>query len=52
MNKVEKLFDSYKGLILFYIIVAILAFMFSNKIKKENIQSRSEKIVETRSYYA
>ncbi len=51
MEKIEKLFNDYKGLILFYIIVAILTFMVTKKIEKINI-ANSEPKTEVRSYYA
>ncbi len=51
MKKIEKLFDSYKGLVIFYIIVAVLALMIAKKIDRINI-STSQNTEETRSYYA
>ena len=49
MEKVEKIFNNYKGLIIFYIIVAILAFMITKKI--EGINSQAQIKVE-KTYYA
>lgn len=49
MEKIEKLFNSCKGLILFYIIVAILTLMLARTI--ENINSQAINITEE-TYYA
>lgn len=51
MNKVEKIFDSYKGLVLFYICVAVLSFLITKKIEKINIINAEVK-VERASCYA
>ncbi len=51
MEKVEKLFNDYKGLVIFYIIVAVLTFMLTKRIDKINV-ANNEKVVDTRSYYA
>ncbi len=50
MEKVEKLFDSYKGLIVFYIIVAVLAFLIAQKI--EDINSQAQNVTVEKTYYA
>lgn len=39
MEKVEKLFNSVKGIILFYFIIAILAFMLAKKVDEVNTSS-------------
>lgn len=49
MEKLERLFNSYKGLIIFYIIVALLAFMIAKRIEAINSQAQVN-IEET--YYA
>lgn len=51
MEKVEKLFNDYKGLVIFYIIVAVLTFMLTKRIDKINV-ANNEKIEDTRNYYA
>lgn len=51
MEKIEKLFNDYKGLVIFYIIVAVLTFMLTKRIDKINVAT-TEKVVERRSYYA
>ncbi len=39
METLEKLFDSYKGIVLFYIIIALMAFLLTLNIKGINSQS-------------
>ncbi len=51
MSRVEKLFNSYKGLLIFYVCVAILAFMITKKIEKINIANAEVKTESVR-YYA
>ena len=46
----EKIFDNYKGVILFYVIIAILALLWSSRISQLNQISQSETNNET--YYA
>lgn len=50
MGKFENLFNDYKGLVIFYIIVAVLAFLITRKIEEINSQAEVIKISET--YYA
>lgn len=50
MEKLEKMISGYKGLIIFYLIVAVLAFMLSKKI--EEINSQAQNIVIRETYYA
>lgn len=50
MEKLEKVFNGYKGLIIFYMIVAILAFMLTKKIEEVNSQAQNVVVKET--YYA
>lgn len=50
MEKLEKIFNGYKGLIIFYIIVAVLAFMLTKKI--EDINSQAQNIVVKETYFA
>lgn len=50
MEKIEKFLSGYKGLIIFYVIVAILAFMLTKKI--EDINSQAQNIVIRETYYA
>ncbi len=52
MKKLENLFDSYKGLVLFYLIVATLCFVLVKRNDVINVSSSSQKVTETRSYYA
>lgn len=51
MEKLEKLFEGFKGLILFYIIVAILALMITNKVEEINSQAENQ-VIEEETYYA
>lgn len=51
MKKLEKIFEGIKGLILFYIIVAILTLMITNKVNDINSQAEVEQISEE-TYYA
>jgi len=46
----EKIFDDYKGVVLFYIIIAILALLWSTRISQLNQISQNESNHE--SYYA
>jgi len=50
MEKIREFFDNYKGLIIFYIIVAILAFLLTKKI--EDINSEARISTEQVTYYA
>jgi hypothetical protein len=50
MEKIKNLFESYKGLIIFYIIVALLAFLLTKKIEEINSQAEITEVRET--YYA
>lgn len=50
MEKIERKISGYKGLLIFYIIVAILAFMLTKKI--EEINSQAQNIVVRETYYA
>ncbi len=50
MGKLEKMISGYKGLIIFYLVVAVLAFMLSKKI--EEINSQAQNIVVRETYYA
>lgn len=49
MEKQEKLFKEYRGIIVFYILVAILSFLITKRI--ENINSQAQDIKEVRTYY-
>jgi len=51
MKKIENLFNSYKGLVIFYIIIALLAFILAKKIEEINSQVSSKDIIEE-TYYA
>lgn len=51
MEKVEKLFNSMKGILLFYFIIAILAFMLTKKIEDVNA-SNVKTPIEAEVYYA
>lgn len=51
MEKIEKIFNNSKGIIVFYIIVAILAVMLTKTINNVNNNSTSQ-FVESESYYA
>lgn len=45
MNKIEKVFDSYWGIVIFYIIIALLAlniFTGSNNINNKVVNNESE----------
>lgn len=50
MEKLEKIFKEMKGIIIFYIIVAVLALILTNKIEDINSQAQNETIEKT--YYA
>lgn len=51
MEKLENIFKNYKGLVVFYLVVAVLALMLTKKV--DNINSQAEKLVkEKTSYYA
>lgn len=50
MEKVKGFFDDYKGLIIFYIIVAVLSCLLARKI--DNINSEAQIVTEQRTYYA
>lgn len=51
MKKIENLFNSYKGLVIFYIIIAMLAFLLTKKIEEINSQV-SNKVTIEETYYA
>lgn len=36
MKRIENLFNSYRGLVIFYIIIAMLAFLLTKKIEEIN----------------
>lgn len=46
----EKIFDNYKGVILFYIIIALLALLWSTRVSQLNQISQNDINHET--YYA
>jgi hypothetical protein len=46
----EKIFDNYKGVILFYVIIAILALLWSTRVSQLNKISQNNEI--NKSYYA
>lgn len=50
MEKVKEFLEDYKGLIIFYIIVAVLALLLARKI--EVINSQAKIITEQVTYYA
>ena len=50
MEKVENLFNSWKGIIVFYIVVAILAFMLAKNVSDVNTSSVNNNELEV--YYA
>jgi len=50
MEKLEKLLRDYRGIILFYVVVAILSFLITKRI--ENINSQAQEIKEVSTYYA
>lgn len=50
MEKLEKIIRGYKGLIIFYFIVALLTFMLTKKI--EEINSQAQNIIVSETYYA
>lgn len=50
MEKLEKIFNEMKGIVIFYIIVAILAFILTNKIEDINSQAQNE--ISEKTYYA
>ncbi len=50
MEKLEKLFDTKWGVITFYIIVALIAFVIAKGMNANNAVSSNEKIITT--YYA
>lgn len=50
MEKLEKVFNSYRGLIIFYIIVAVLALCLSKKV--DEINSQAQRIDAQENYYA
>ena len=51
MEKVEKLFDSVWGLVIFYIIIALVSLIICNGIKS-NIASNTNHVEVERTYYA
>ena len=42
MKNLEKLFNSYKGIVLFYLLIAVLAFMITKKVEDINSQAEVE----------
>lgn len=50
MEKLEKIFNNSKGIIIFYIIIAILALMLTKTIN--NVNNSTSQIVESETYYA
>lgn len=50
MEKMGKIFNAYKGLVIFYIVVAVLAFLLTKKI--EDINSEAKVASEEVTYYA
>ena len=50
MEKLEKIFNSKKGIIFFYIIVALLAYLITRKIEIVNSQAEHVKEVEKTCY--
>lgn len=51
MEKLEKLFEGFKGLAIFYIIVAVLALMITNKVEEINSQAENQ-VITNETYYA
>lgn len=47
MEKLEKIFNSKLGIVLFYIVIAILALMLTKKVEVINNNSQSVKTVES-----
>lgn len=47
MEKLEKIFISKLGIVLFYIVIAILALMLTKKVEVINNNSQSVKTVES-----
>ena len=53
MEKQEKLFKEYRGIIVFYILVAILSFLITKRIENINSQALAlSQIRENFCYYA
>ncbi len=50
MKKLENLIKNYKGIIIFYVIIAVLSLMLTKKI--DNINQIESKIQEQESFYA
>ena len=50
MERIEKLFDTKWGVVIFYVIVALIAFVMAKGINPGNNVSSNEKIFTT--YYA
>ncbi len=50
MEKIRGFFEDYKGIIIFYIIIGVLAFLLTKKIEDINAQARIT--TEQESYYA
>ena len=50
MERIEKLFDTKWGVVAFYIIVALIAFVIAKGINQNNTVSSNEKVITT--YYA
>lgn len=50
MERIEKLFDTKWGVVIFYVIVALIAFIMAKGINASNNVSSNEKIFTT--YYA
>jgi len=47
----EKIFEDYKGLVLFYILIAIISLLFSIRINNVN-QEANKTITNIETYYA
>lgn len=50
MEKQMNFLKGYRGIILFYVVIAILSFLITKRI--ENINSQAQEIKEVRTYYA
>ena len=50
MEKQERFLKGFRGILLFYILVAILSFLITKRI--ENINSQAQNIKEVSTYYA
>lgn len=50
MEKLEKVFSSRIGIVIFYLIVALLAYLLTKTV--ESVNSQAERTSQTESYYA